>query len=207
METAQELLIKGLAETGANVPGDAVDLFLHYLSELKRWNKAYNLTALKSDRDIIIKHFLDSLLFYRAFPEAIGDVCDVGSGAGFPGIPIAIVMRDIPVTLVEPSRKKCAFLRNISRALSLSNISVLESRIEDVEHTHFDIAVTRALFSIDEFIAKAKHIVRKGGCLIVNKGPKFQEELDKIPASTHFVHIPATLPLASLQRHLIRVTV
>lgn len=206
METAEELLKKGLAETGISVSVDTVNRFLHYLNELRRWNKAYNLTALRSDRDVIIKHFFDSLLFLRAFPGTIGDVCDVGSGAGFPGIPIAVICPDIRVTLVEPSRKKYAFLKNMRQILSLNNINILESRIEDVENSQFDIAITRALFTIEEFMAKARHVVSKGGCLIVSKGPRFSEELDKIPASTQVVHIQATLPLTSLQRHLIRIT-
>lgn len=188
------------------MPANAVDLFLLYLSELKKWNKAYNLTALRDDKDIIIKHFFDSLLFMKVFPGTpIGNVCDVGSGAGFPGVPIGIVRPDIHITLVEPSRKKCAFLKNIKQLLSLNNIKIVEARIEDVRDSCFNIVVTRALFSIDEFMAKTKHVVVKGGFLIVNKGPKYKEELDKIPDSTRFVHVPVVLPLTSLQRHLIRI--
>lgn len=206
METEQALLKKGLSETCSPIPANAVDLFLLYLSELKKWNKAYNLTALRDDKDIIIKHFFDSLLFMKVLPDPpIGDVCDVGSGAGFPGVPIGIVRPDIHITLVEPSRKKCAFLRNIKQLLSLSNITIVEARIEDIRDSCFNIAVTRALFSVDEFMAKTKNIVVKGGSLIVNKGPKYKEELEKIPGSTQFIHVPVVLPLTSLHRHLIRI--
>src|SRR5208282_5320201 len=136
-----------------SVQADTVDRFLSYLFELKKWNRAYNLTALKSDRDIIAKHFFDSLLFLKVFPEDSGNVCDVGSGAGFPGIPIAIVRPDISITLIEPSRKKCAFLRNIKKVINLNNVAVLEARVEDMKDSDFfNIAVTRALFSINEFI-------------------------------------------------------
>jgi len=205
LETEQELLNKGLSELGVSVQSDTVARFLSYLFELKKWNRAYNLTALKNDRDIIIKHFFDSLLFLKAFPEYIGNVCDVGSGAGFPGIPIAIVRPDLSITLIEPSRKKCAFLRNIKKVINLNNVAVLEARVEDIKDTDFNIVVTRALFSINEFIKKTKHVVKKDGCFIVSKGPKFQEELGGIPPYAHFKHITATLPLTSLQRHLIRV--
>jgi 16S rRNA (guanine527-N7)-methyltransferase len=205
LETEQELLIKGLTELGATVSTDMVDRFLHYMFELKKWNRAYNLTALKNDKDIIIKHFFDSLLFLKAFPGGNGNVCDVGSGAGFPGIPIGIVRPDISITLIEPSRKKCAFLRNIKKVIALQNIEVLESRVEDIKDSSFDIAVTRALFDINEFVKKTKHVVKKGGCFIASKGPKFLDELGKMPTDTHFEHIAAFLPSTSLQRHLIRI--
>lgn len=205
METEQELLRKGLLELGVSVQSDTVVRFLSYLFELKKWNRAYNLTALENDRDIIIKHFFDSLLFLKVFPEYSGNVCDVGSGAGFPGIPIAIVRPDISISLIEPSRKKCAFLRNIKKAINLHNVAVLEARVEDIKDSDFNIAMTRALFSISEFIKKTKHVVKKNGCFIVSKGPKFQDELREMPPYVHFEHITATLPLTSLQRHLIKV--
>ncbi len=206
METEQELLRKGLLELGVSVRPDTFVRFLSYLSELKKWNRAYNLTALKNDRDIIIKHFFDSLLFLKIFPEENGNICDVGSGAGFPGIPIAIIRPDISITLIEPSRKKCAFLRNIKKVIELNNVEVLQARVEDIKGPDFYIAVTRALFSISEFIEKTKHVVKKNGCLIVSKGPKFQNELQEMPPYAHFEHVTATLPSTSLQRHLIKIT-
>lgn len=207
METEQELLRKGLLELGVSIQADTLVRFLSYLFELKKWNRAYNLTALQSDRDIIIKHFFDSLLFLKAFPEDSRNICDVGSGAGFPCIPIAIVRPDISVTLIEPSRKKCAFLRNIKKVITLNNVAVLEARVEDIKDSEFDIAVTRALFSISEFVKKAKHVVKKNGCFIVSKGPKYQEELGKMSPDTRFEHIIASLPSTSLQRHLIKIAV
>ncbi len=205
METEQELLRKGLLELGVTVQEDTVVRFLSYLFELKKWNRAYNLTALKNDRDIIIKHFFDSLLFLKAFPRDSGTACDVGSGAGFPGIPIAIVRPDISIVLIEPSRKKCAFLRNIKKVINLNNVEVVEARVEDIKDSDFNIAMTRALFSINEFIKKTKHVVKKNGCFIVSKGPKFQDELREMPPYAHFEQITAILPLTSLQRHLIKV--
>ena len=205
METEQEILRQGLSELGIKGHAENVIRFLSYLDELKKWNQAYNLTAIQNDRDIIIKHFFDSLLFLRAFPQNHGNVCDVGSGAGFPGIPIAIVRPDISIALIEPSRKKCAFLRNIKRVINLNNVAVLETRVEDIKNYDFDIAVTRALFSISDFVKKANHVVKKNGCLIVSKGPKFHAELEKMPPSAQVEHITATLPLTSLQRHLIRI--
>lgn len=205
METVQKLLIEGLRELGLETSDILVSKFIIYLKELKKWNRAYNLTALKEDREIVIKHFLDSLLYLKAIPEGAWEICDVGSGAGFPGVPLAIVRPDLSFTLIEPSRKKTAFLRNIKRVLSLNNVDVLEARIEDVREKKFDIAVTRALFSIGDFIKNAGHAVKTRGLLIMNKGPKFEEEIREAPASTHIEVLQAALPQSGIQRSIVKI--
>jgi len=153
---------------------------MSYLSELKKWNKAYNLTSLKTDEDIIVKHFLDSLLYLNALPDGVVSVMDVGSGAGFPGIPLKVMRPEIMMYLLEPSRKKANFLRHIIPTLALDNIEVVEERIEEVRSVTVDVAVTRALFGIKEFIKKASPHVKEGGIFIVSKGPKVKEELNGI---------------------------
>jgi 16S rRNA (guanine527-N7)-methyltransferase len=205
LETEQELLRKGLQELDITASTDSIDRFIRYLLELQKWNRAYNLTALKNARDIIIKHFFDSLLFLKAFPNGGGVICDIGSGAGFPGVPIGLVRPDISITLVEPSRKKCAFLRNVKRVLALDNVEIVESRVEDVRDSEFDTAVTRALFTISDFVKKTRHIVKQNGCLIMSKGPRYREEVEKIPPGIRLEHIAVILPLTSLERHLIRI--
>ncbi len=180
--------------------------FETYLHELKKWNNVYNITAITDNREIVIKHFLDSLLYLKAFPKEPFTLCDVGTGGGFPGIPIAIIRLDISVTLLEPSRKKIAFLRQIRRLLSLKNIEILNYRAEDVVESQFDIVVTRATFSIAELIKKAGHLLKPGGFFILNKGPKFDEEIRKLPPSVRFEIFTASLSGAGLTRNLIRVT-
>jgi 16S rRNA (guanine527-N7)-methyltransferase len=207
LETVKKLLIGGLQELGLETSDTVVSKFIVYLNELKKWNRTYNLTALKEDKEIVIKHFLDSLLYLKAIPEGAWSICDVGSGAGFPGVPLAIVRPELILTLVEPSRKKTAFLRNIRRVLSLSNLEVLEARIEDIQEKEFDIAVTRALFSINDFIKKSAHIVKRRGVLILNKGPKFEEELKEVPASIRFDVLHSALPYARVQRNIIKITI
>jgi len=177
-----ELIKDGLIELGLTPSTEQINAFITYLFELKRWNKAYNLTGLKTDEDIIIKHFLDSLLYLKAMPEGKISVADIGSGAGFPGIPIKIIRPETEMYLIEPSRKKSAFLRHIIKELQLKKIEVIEKRIEETKGIQelplsVDVAVTRALFSIKEFIKKASHIVKQGGILILNKGPKVNEEI------------------------------
>lgn len=200
-----EILKSGLSELGIKATDDIPCKFETYLHELKKWNRAYNLTALKTDEEIIIKHFLDSLLYLKVIPEGRWSVCDIGSGAGFPGIPMAVARPELAVALIEPSRKKTAFLRHMKNRLSLQNVEVIESRIEDVKDRQFEIAVTRALFSIADLIKKAGHVLKEGGFFVLNKGPKFEDEIKNISGDVKFEIFPTALPGASLQRNLIKV--
>ncbi len=200
-----EILKSGLSELGIKAANDIPGKFETYLHDLKKWNRAYNLTALKKDEEIIIKHFLDSLLYLKVIPEGQWSICDIGSGAGFPGIPMAVVRPELSVTLIEPSRKKTAFLRHMKNRLSLKNVEVIESRVENIKDRLFDIAVTRALFSVGDLIKKAGHVLKEDGFFVLNKGPKFEDEIKGIPGYVKFEIFPAALPGASLQRNLIKV--
>jgi 16S rRNA (guanine527-N7)-methyltransferase len=208
-ETA-ELLRNGLKKLGLTVRDELINAFMMFLSELKRWNRAYNLTGLKKDEDIVIKHFLDSLLYLRAIPDGEIKVADIGSGAGFPGIPIKIIRPEIEIYLIEPTKKKSAFLRHITRQLGLNKTEVIEKRIEEVRVNQelsysVDVAISRALFNIKEFIKKASHILKPGGTLILNKGPKVKEEL-KTLGNMRYELLDVDLPLSQITRHIIVVT-
>lgn len=219
----KELLIKGLVSLEIGPSDSIINSFANYLHELKKWNKAYNLTALTKDEDIIIKHFIDSLLYLKAidsdqWPVASDQkpkvsqircsasqcICDIGSGAGFPGAAIAIVRPDLKITLIEPSRKKAAFLRNLKRALSLDNVEVLESRVEDVESGLFDIAMTRALFTISDLIKKAGHVLKENGLFVLSKGPKLEEEIKQLGPGIECEVLTVPLPLTPQQRNIIK---
>ncbi|MEW6067912.1 MAG: 16S rRNA (guanine(527)-N(7))-methyltransferase RsmG [Nitrospirota bacterium] len=205
----EEFVKDGLIELGLQPKADQIHAFLIYLSELRRWNKAYNLTGIKKDEDIIIKHFLDSVLYLKAMPEGELTSADIGSGAGFPGIPIKITRPEIQMYLIEPSGKKSEFLRHIIRQLGLKKIEVIEKRIEDVKVNRdmpisIDIAVTRALFSIKDFIKKASHIVKPNGIFILNKGPKVKEEINKLKSIKYEI-LPLKLPLSYIKRYIVVV--
>lgn len=191
---AEELLRQGLHELGFTYSPEQIHAFMTFLFELKKWNRAYNLTALKTDKDIIIKHFLDSILYLKVIPlphlsplmvedslrgEGI-KLADMGTGAGFPAIPIKIIRPAIDITLIESSRKKTAFLRHITRVLKLEGVSILNKRVEslgkDYEKT-YDVIVSRATFKVKDFIKIASPYIKENGRLVLSKGPKITEEI------------------------------
>jgi 16S rRNA (guanine527-N7)-methyltransferase len=210
-EEIKSLLSRGLQELGYAPEPERLSMFMTCLAELKKWNRAYNLTGIKKDADMVIKHLLDSLLYLQAVPEGCGTVADIGSGAGFPGIPVKIMRPDIRVYLIEPSGKKAAFLRHVSRRLRIEDVQVIEKRIESTQigediPEQVDVAMTRALFDIGTFVKKVSHIVRKGGICIVNKGPRVKEEIDLI-GNMRFEMLTLPLPLTKIKRHIVVVPV
>ena len=202
MGDARELFIRGLDMLRISYSEEQLEAFSFFLVELKKWNKAYNLTGLRTDAEIIIKHFLDSLLFHKVLPGEVRTVADIGSGAGFPGIPMKIMKPELDMALVEPSQKKAQFLAHIQRTLRLDGLKIMNMRVEDVHGEQFDAAVTRALFSILEFIHKAEGILTQKGVLILSKGPKVDEELRGIVGRSIRRH-DMVLPFQDSVRHLI----
>ncbi len=201
MDKSEELLLKGLEEIGLSASKGQAEAFMAYLFELKKWNRVHNLTSLRTDRDIVVKHFLDSCLYLKALGEGVRSIADVGSGAGLPGVPIKILRPEIKVLLIEPAIKKVAFLRHIVRMLSLKDAPVIAGRVEDVKDVVVDAAVTRALFKAGEFIRQAGHLVREGGVFVLSKGPRVVEELDSLDMHYELMEFP--LPFAGASRRLL----
>ena len=145
-----EFTISSIKELGLTIRENHVEQFMRYLAHLIEWNKAINLTAIIDPKEIIIKHFVDSLvaLVATSFPEN-GVVLDVGAGGGFPGIPLKIVRSDIRLVLIEPVRKKCSFLNSVIGLLKLQDVSTFDGTIEQyakrpIRHA-IDMVVVRAL--------------------------------------------------------------
>jgi 16S rRNA (guanine527-N7)-methyltransferase len=208
---AHELLKKGLNDLTVNYSENQINAFITYLTDLKKWNKTYNLTALKTDKDIVIKHFIDSLLYLNAIPEGRVIVADIGSGAGPPGLPLKIIRPDLEMTLIEPSRKKASFLRHMVRTLNLSSIVVLEERVEHIGNDYieaFDVTVSRATFSVSGSLNAAYPYIKKGGLLVMSKGPKLTDELKELETSPYAEKVIQTLhkiklPLSEIQRNIL----
>lgn len=206
-ESHVELFKKGVEELNLSLLESQIQSFIIYLAELKKWNKAYNLSGIVNDKEIIIKHFLDSLLYLKALPPNGIKLADIGSGAGFPGIPIKILRPEIKMFLIESSVKKTVFLKHIIWKLGLKEINVIQNRIEKIRIScdmvePVDAAVTRALFSARDFLKKASHIVQKKGFLILNKGPNIEEEIEELKDVKYEI-MPVCLPLTNMKRNII----
>src|SRR5512142_15828 len=129
--TPRELLITGAKELGIDLSVEQVNSLFIYLAELKKWNRKINLTAIRDERDIVIKHVLDSLTYLAGFEHASGlRIMDIGSGAVFPAIPIKIVRSDVNFVLVESVGKKASFLRHVIRTLGLGSIEVIDQHTD-----------------------------------------------------------------------------
>lgn len=152
----------------------------------------------------MVKHFLDSLLFLKVLPAEVVSVADVGSGAGFPGIPMKIMRPELSLVLIEPSEKKGVFLRHVRSALQLHGVEIITGRVEAVRDCLVDAAVTRALFSIGDFVKKTKTLLRPGGILVLSKGPKLQQEMIGLERDKVTVH-DLDLPFVGTVRHLVVV--
>jgi 16S rRNA (guanine527-N7)-methyltransferase len=202
-------LEEGLSALDITPSDERMHQFSIYLRELKKWNRACSLTGIRDDKDIIIKHFLDSLLYLGPMPNGFVRAADIGSGAGFPGIPIKIVRPEIELYLIESSGKKAYFLRHMVRQMQMKGIGVIEKRIEDTSASGdlggmVDIALTRALFDIRAFVQKAAHIVRPGGLFILNKGPRVRVELNESQGLGYEL-LRCPLPLTDIVRFIVTV--
>ena len=182
MSKEMEIILKeGAKEVGVSLNQHMIQRFLAYLKELKEWNQKVNLTSLKEDEPIIIRHFIDSLSLVPYLPK-MGSLLDLGSGAGFPGIPVKIVRPSLKVTLLEATRKKVSFQRHLIRALGLSQIHVIQGRAERLKTgsaltLSFDIVTSRALSKLEKFLVLGEPFVKKGGYLVAMKGRQAEEEL------------------------------
>lgn len=205
MSNVQSLILQGIKLLELPATPSVVDSFLIYLNELKRWDaKVCNLTSLKTDEDIIVKHFLDSLLYLKALPEGKLKVVDIGSGAGFPGLPVKLLRPDYTLTAVESRGKKCSFMRHIICKLKLQDVAVINKRVEEISESNvYDVAVTRA-FSLKEFIDKGQGLLKSNGLLIISLGPSVWQETESIQDASWFV-TPFSLPFSSITRYLVTV--
>jgi 16S rRNA (guanine527-N7)-methyltransferase len=178
---------------------------LTYLALLDRWNRTYNLTAIRDPADMVVKHLLDSLAM-APFVTA-GKLADLGTGAGLPGIPLAIANPALQVTLVESNGKKARFLREVVRTLPLPNARVAESRIEALdEPDQYDAIVARALATLPLIVELGGHLLNPGGKLLAMKGTIPEDEIAALPEGwrvegVHLLVVPGLIA----ERHLVVV--
>lgn len=181
LKDLETILKEGAREVGVFLNREMVQMFLVYLKELKEWNQRVNLTSLKEDGVIITKHFIDSLSLVPYLP-AEASLLDLGSGAGFPGIPLKIAKPSLKITLLEAKRKKVNFQRHLVRTLGLTNITIIYGRAESLkseneESLSFDIVTSRAVSRLETFLMLGSPLVKKGGYLVAMKGRQAEAEL------------------------------
>ena len=176
-----EKLLEKLNKIQLNVNDEVLNKFFVYMTNLLEWNEKINLTAITEEDDIILKHFIDSLTILEYIPEK-SNVIDVGTGAGFPGIPLKIVREDINMTLMDSLNKRITFLNEIINKLGLKKINAIHSRAEELakmpEHREkYDIAVSRAVANLSPLSEYMIPFVKVGGKCICMKGSNIEEEL------------------------------
>jgi 16S rRNA (guanine527-N7)-methyltransferase len=201
--SVQQQLAAGIAALGLALPEGAEAKLLTYLALLDKWNRVYNLTAVRDAERMVSHHLLDSLAAVPFFQD--GSVLDVGSGGGLPGIPLAIARPQVRVTLIDSIAKKTAFLLQAKAELGLGNLTVVTGRVEDYRPAEgFDAITSRAFSDLKEFVALTRHLLKPGGCWLAMKGLYPNEEIAQLPpgvkvSADHALVVPGL----DATRHLI----
>lgn len=185
-----EILKVGAGKMGIEISNEEAEKFISYKDILLEWNKKMNLTAITEDREIIVKHFLDSLscIQDKYLPIQLKNsqdrvrLIDVGTGAGFPGIPLKIVLPNIELTLLDSLKKRIGFLQELSKELRLDGVEFIHGRAEDLGKNKnyrekYDYAVSRAVASLNVLVEYCMPFVKVGGYFICQKGPNLEEEI------------------------------
>jgi 16S rRNA (guanine527-N7)-methyltransferase len=201
-----DALTAGLRDLGVALASDAPERLLAYVELLAKWNRTYNLTAIREPARMITHHVLDALAILPHLPahETLR-VLDVGSGGGVPGIPLAIARPGWAVTLLDANSKKTSFLTQAAIDLRASNVRVATARVEAfAPDAPFDVVVSRAFSELADFTAGAARHVAQGGVLAAMKGVHPDEELAQLPASIDVLGVPMLrVPGLDAARHLV----
>jgi 16S rRNA (guanine527-N7)-methyltransferase len=201
------VLREGLVALGLDLPEAAQIGLLAYVALLKKWNATYNLTAIRDQGEMVTQHLLDSLAVLPAMQESVlagRRWADIGSGAGLPGIPLAIARPDLDMTLVEAVEKKSAFQRQAKIELGLANVSVLNHRVEEISGGAFDAVISRAFAELGDFVRLAGHLPGPDGRLYAMKGLLPEGEISRLPPGWAVADcIRLNVPGLAAERHLI----
>ncbi len=204
-------LSAGLGALGMDLNAAQQQKLLDYVALIGKWNKVYNLTAVREPEAMITQHLLDSLAVLPHLPQQSGvnRLVDIGSGAGLPGIPLAIARPDWQITLLDSNHKKTTFLRQACLELGLANAEVVCERVEHYQPSAgYAAVISRAFSDLGEFARLTAHLLAKGGKLYAMKGIYPHEEIGKLPQPFKLQEvIPLTVPGMDAQRHLVIVKV
>lgn len=181
----------------------AVEKFVVFIRLLEKWNRVTNLTAVRDPLQMVTRHILDSLAVVPFLTR--GSLLDVGSGAGLPGVPIAIARPGLDVTLLDANAKKSRFVRQAAAELGLDNIQVVQARMQEYQPGRsFDMVISRAVASLDELYQQTVHLLRPGGRMLFMKGAVPEQEIGALQDGRAGLHIERlNIPGLAAERHLL----
>lgn len=193
----------GLAAMQLDLSETQQDKLLSYLALLKKWNKTYNLTALRDEAQMLSHHLLDSLTLLPYIGSA-QTMMDIGSGGGMPGIPAAICRPDVQITLVDANTKKTTFLQQAAIELGLSNVKVVSGRVEALQGQTADLVTSRAFAELADFVGLTRQLLNANGIWAAMKGVYPQGEIDRLPENVQVCRVDKLhVPTLAAERHMV----
>lgn len=197
----RDLLIEGLQRMDLKLSDQVIDQLMTYLNLVEKWNRVYNLTAIRERDEMIKLHFLDSLSILNHVH--VKNILDVGSGAGFPGIVLAITKPELKVTVMDSVNKKTTFMQQVKSELSLTNLDVVNSRVEDYQPTTlFEAVTSRAFSNLKNMMSLTQHTLQKEGVWLAMKSKDVREELEAFEKNQYTL-IPLEVPFINAERYLV----
>ena len=194
---------EGCTALQLDLSDESTDQLAAFILLLEKWNRVYNLTAVRDPQAMVIRHILDSL---AVLPFLIqGRLLDVGTGAGLPGLPIAIITPELSLTLLDANAKKLRFVRQAVVELGLDNVEVAQARLQEYQPARsFDMVITRAVGKLPELYRHSARLLRPGGRLLFMKGSLPAEEITKLAPGRETLHIEQLrIPGLTAERHLL----
>jgi len=197
----RDLLIEGLQRMDLKLSDQMIDQLMTYLNLVEKWNRVYNLTAIRKRDEMIKLHFLDSLSILKHVH--VKNILDVGSGAGFPGIVLAITKPELKVTVMDSVNKKTTFMQQVKSELSLTNLDVVNSRVEDYQPTTlFEAVTSRAFSNLKNMMSLTQHTLQKEGVWLAMKSKDVREELEAFEKNQYTL-IPLEVAFINAERYLV----
>ncbi|MGZ8240463.1 MAG: 16S rRNA (guanine(527)-N(7))-methyltransferase RsmG [Methylobacter sp.] len=202
METCRKILVDDIHSINLSISEDKIELLLAFIKLIEKWNKAYNLTAVRDREEMVRLHLLDSLAI---IPYIEGKrVIDIGTGAGLPGIPLAVYLPETRFTLLDSNAKKTRFVQQAVLELKLKNVEVCHNRVEKYHpEKNFNTAITRAFAGLSDIVELTAHLLARDGVLLAMKGRRPDSELEQVSAKK--MVIPLRVPGVESERCLIRI--
>jgi 16S rRNA (guanine527-N7)-methyltransferase len=203
----EEGLRSGAKALGLDLSDEQVQRLLDYVALIQKWNKVYNLTALREPADMLTHHLLDSLTaiapLRRHTQGQPTRVLDVGSGGGLPGVVLAICMPELSVRCVDTVAKKAAFVQQVAVSLRLTNLRGIHARVETLTDP-YQVICSRAFASLPDFVTWSRSALAEGGVWMAMKGKRPQDEIDALPADVKVFHVePLTVPGLDVERCMV----